>query len=265
MQGESPTKHEAETAALLEELGLSEYEAYVFIYLLRLGSGTAKDVAEMDHVPRTRVYDAVDSLHERGLVDIQYSSPRQFTPVSTETAVRKLERDRAHTIAILSERLADLEPADDPPEQLGVWTVTGRDAIATRVLEFVDEAEDEVVYMTVDALLTDEHLDHLAAAADRGVDIYLAGISETVQERVRERIPSLTIFETLWTWSETGAGSLLVTDRRTALVSVRHDHGTEDALAETAIWGTGEQNSLVVVLRAIFTWRLDDNTLPVTE
>jgi len=28
---------------------------------------------------------------------------------------------------------------------------------------------------------------------------------------------------------------------------------------ETAIWGSGETNSLVVVLRAIFTWRLHDN------
>ncbi len=28
---------------------------------------------------------------------------------------------------------------------------------------------------------------------------------------------------------------------------------------ETAIWGAGSTNSLVVVLRALFTWQLDDN------
>jgi hypothetical protein len=30
-----------------------------------------------------------------------------------------------------------------------------------------------------------------------------------------------------------------------------------DSPTETAIWGAGERNSLVVVLRSIFTWRLD--------
>jgi len=29
-----------------------------------------------------------------------------------------------------------------------------------------------------------------------------------------------------------------------------------DLRSETAIWGSGETNSLVVVLKAIFTWRL---------
>ncbi|MFC7216181.1 hypothetical protein ACFQO4_19140 [Saliphagus sp. GCM10025334] len=31
-----------------------------------------------------------------------------------------------------------------------------------------------------------------------------------------------------------------------------------DEIKETAIWGAGDRNSLVVVLRAIFSWRLDE-------
>ena len=31
-----------------------------------------------------------------------------------------------------------------------------------------------------------------------------------------------------------------------------------DEVDETEIWGSGERNSLVVVLRAIFTWRLEE-------
>jgi len=31
----------------------------------------------------------------------------------------------------------------------------------------------------------------------------------------------------------------------------------EDSRSETAIWGEGDTNCLVVVLKAIFTWRLD--------
>ena len=88
-------------------------------------------------------------------------------------------------------------------------------------MDFMDEVGDEIVYMTVDELLTDEHLDHLRDAEDRGVDLHLAGISEAVQERIQDVVPSASMFETLWEWAETPAGSLLITDEETALGSVR--------------------------------------------
>jgi sugar-specific transcriptional regulator TrmB len=201
------------------------------------------------------VYDAVDSLHDLGLVDIQYTSPRKFTPVSRDTAVHKLRLSHEDTITKLSETIDQLEPVERQTEEFGVWTVTGREAVSSRVFEFVDDAEGQVVYMTIDELLTDEHIDRLQAAEQRGADIYIAGISEAVRERIQREIPSAELFETLWEWSDVGAGSLLITDERTALVSVLHDANGE-GFEEVAIWGTGEQNSLVVVLRAIFTWRL---------
>lgn len=260
MAGKSTEQLEYECANLLTEFGFTEYEAFTFVSLLRLGAGTAKDVAEVGNVPRTRVYDAVDTLHEAGLVDIQYTSPKKFTPVSRESALRKLDIQRENTITELSELLDKLEPATRQPEELGVWTVKDQGAVSSRLLKFMDDAEDELVYMTVDELLTDEHLDHLEAAEDRGVDIYLAGISEPVQAEIQERIPTAELFETLWAWADEGAGSLLITDKRTALVSVLVDQDAADSTQETAIWGTGERNSLVVVLRTIFTWRLESFT-----
>jgi len=257
MSGESTEQLEYECASLLKEFGFTEYEAYTFVYLLRLGSGTAKDVAEVDSVPRTRVYDAVDTLHEAGLVDIQYTSPKRFTPVSRETALRKLELQRENTLSKLRELFDQLEPADPHPEEFGVWTVVDREAIASRLIEFIDDAEDELVYMTVDELLTDDHIDALVAAAERGVDIHIGGLSEDAFARIDDRVPPPTNrLESVWAWREEGAGSLLITDERTALVSVLVERDETTPIEETAIWGTGEQNSLVVVLRAIFTSRL---------
>jgi hypothetical protein len=116
-----------------------------------------------------------------------------------------------------------------------------------------------MVYMTVDELLTDEHLDHLRNADERGVDIHIAGVSDPVGDRIRDAVPSADVFETLWEWADTPAGSLLFSDGETALVSVRTSDNGESGIEETAIWGSGERNSLVVVLRAIFTWRLGED------
>jgi sugar-specific transcriptional regulator TrmB len=260
MVDDATERVESEAVDCLEELGFTEYEAYTFVHLLRLGVGTARDVAELGEVPRTRVYEAAESLHEAGLVDVQYTTPRKYSAVSRETAVRKLDLERQNVITELDELLNRLEPTERTTEELGVWTVTGRDAVASRVLEFVEDAEETVVYVTVDELLTDAHVDRLAAANDRGVDLYLGGISADVEGRITDHVPSATRFETLWKWSEEEAGSLLVVDERTALVSAVVDEGP-DATEEVAIWGSGERNSLVVMLRAIFTWRLRDGEI----
>lgn len=258
MPDRTPEAVEATLVDRLKELGMTEYESETLIALTRLGTGTAKDIAAIDDVPRTRVYDAMETLHEMGLVDIQYSTPRKFTIVSRETIVRKLNTDRERMIEEIAELLEQLGPVEPQSEQLGVWTVTGNHAVAQRVFQFLEEAEEQIVYMTVDQLLTEGHLERLHAAQERGVDIYLAGISDTVQDRISETVPSANLFETLWEWEETPAGSLLVTDEESALVSVLVNGDGTDGIQETAIWGTGQRNSLVVVFRAIFTWRIDE-------
>ncbi|WP_247001069.1 TrmB family transcriptional regulator [Halosolutus gelatinilyticus] len=251
---------EAEALDRLQDLGLSTYEAQTLINLLRLGTGTARDITRINGVPRTRVYESAERLYELGFIDIQHTTPRKFTVISEETIIRLLNVKRENTITKLAECLEEIGPVQPQREQFGVWTVTGREAVSSRVNGFIADADKQIVYMTVDELLTDDHLDALEVAADRGVDIYLAGISEKVKDRIREKVPSIELFDTLWKWEETPAGSLLITDEETALVSaLAGDSSTTDEIEETAIWGAGERNSLVVVMRAIFTWRLNRN------
>ncbi|SDN20093.1 Sugar-specific transcriptional regulator TrmB [Halogranum gelatinilyticum] len=243
----------------LEQFGLSTYAARTFVALASLGTGTAKDVSQVSQVPRTRVYDAVDELRERGLVDVLQSSPKQFWAISTETASRTFEHERQHRMELLQTALSELEPIEQRAEQRGVWTVDGQTPVTERVLDFFASAEEEIVYMTVEDHLTEDLIEGLGEAARRGVSIKLAGVSTEVQERIQDEIPGVTMFESLWVWSDTSAGRLMMVDGRKTLVSVLvngADASPSDPRSETAIWGEGETNSLVVVLKAIFTWRL---------
>jgi sugar-specific transcriptional regulator TrmB len=259
-----PTENpQAAAVEQLEQFGLSAYAARTFVALASLGSGTARDVSQVSEVPRTRVYDAIDELHDRGLVDIQQSSPKQFWAISAETASRTFERDLQYRTELLRSALDELEPVQRQTEQRGVWTVDGQAAVTDRVLEFIASAEEEIVYMTVEDLLTEELIEALGAAADRGVSIQLAGVSADVQDRIQDEITGATMFESLWVWSDTPAGRLMMVDGRKTLVSalVNGEESTPaDQRAETAIWGDGETNSLVVVLKAVFTWRLEAGT-----
>ncbi|QZP39436.1 TrmB family transcriptional regulator [Halobaculum magnesiiphilum] len=244
----------------LEQFGLSAYAARTFVALVNLGTGTAKDVSGVSDVPRTRVYDAIDELHDLGLVDVKQSSPKEFRAISADTTSRKFELKTDHRLSILRTALDELEPVERSEEQRGVWTVDGEEAVEDRVFEFIRGADDEIVYMTVEDLLTDDIVDELGAAASRGVTIRLGGVSADVQTRIHEEIPDAELFESLWIWSDTPAGRLLMVDGSRTLVSVLvngADAAPTDPRSETAIWGSGEKNSLVVVLKAIFTWRLE--------
>lgn len=256
-----PTESPETTAVeQLEYFGLSTYAARTFVAVASLGTGTARDVSQVSEVPRTRVYDAIDELHDRGLVDVQQSSPKQFWAISAETASRSFENELRSRTELLQTALSELEPVERREEQRGVWTVDGQTAITDRVLEFFDSAEEELIYMTVEDLLTEDLIEGLAEAANRGVTIKLAGVSADVQDRIQDSIPDATTFESLWVWSDTSAGRLMMVDGRKTLTSVLingEDASPSDPRSETAIWGESETNSLVVVLKAIFTWRLD--------
>lgn len=256
MSADSPDDPRATAIHRLEQFGLSTYAARTFVALSTLGVGTARDVSRIAEVPRTRVYDAAEELRERGLVETTASDPRRFRALSPETTVRTLQEESRHRIASLRESLEPLEPTEPRVEQRGVWTVDGGHAVVERVRTLVENADDEVVYMCVEQLLTDESLAALRDAADRGVTVRIAGLSPAAEEQVLDRIPEAEPFDSMWAWSDGPAGRVMLADRTTALTSVRV--GEDDDRTETAVWARGETNSLVVVLRAMLAWRLDD-------
>lgn len=244
----------------LQALGLSTYAARTFVALTSLGDGTAQDVSEAVDVPRTRVYDAASELQQHGLVDVQHSTPKRFWAISSETAGRHFDREYTDRIHRLVDALDSIEPRSRTHEQRGVWTVIGRDPVTNRILEFVENATEEIVFMSVEDGITDGILRHVSEASSRGVSIKLGSMSGPVEEELREQVPAAEFFDSLWEWTDTSAGRMLMVDQTHTLVSVLpvdDERHSDRSRTETAIWGSGENNSLVVVLKLLFTWRLN--------
>ena len=54
---------------VLEEAGLSPYQAKAYVALLELGTASARELVEASGVPDPRIYDVVRSLEDRGYVE----------------------------------------------------------------------------------------------------------------------------------------------------------------------------------------------------
>jgi sugar-specific transcriptional regulator TrmB len=255
-----PTDEPREAAVeQLEAFGLTEYTARSFVAVLALGTATAKEISEASGVPRTRVYDVMETLQERGLVNVRHAEPRQFWAVSGETASKQFEQRLTRRLDIFREAVDAIDRDTGPAEQRGVWTVNGREAVTARLVEFIESASEEIVFMTVEPLLDEEIVDSLQAARERGVTVKLGEMADAAESPIHEALSEFESIDSLWQWEDTPAGRLLLVDEQQTLVSVlvSEPEVPVSRREETAIWGAGPHNSLVVVLRTMFTWQLD--------
>jgi sugar-specific transcriptional regulator TrmB len=232
----------------LEQLGLSNYEARVFVALQRLGVATAREVHETAEVPRSQVYGAAEALEERGLVELQQSTPKRYRPVSLAAAEERLasrldrERDRAfdHLERVRQEG-TDSESRDD------VWTVRGSGAVTDRIVALAKGAERRLLFGTPDpALLSEELVGTLRSRAEAGVEVRVVSESPAVREALApEPFPTAAPRESS---PSDGLGRMLLVDDDTVLLSVRSDPATGgDAADETAIWSAETTMASVLV------------------
>ena len=74
----------------LVRIGLTRYEARVYVALIRRDGWTAADIARTTGVPRPRVYDVLASLVAKGLAAERPGSAAKYVAVDPEQAMRRL-------------------------------------------------------------------------------------------------------------------------------------------------------------------------------
>ena len=71
---------------LREYTQLSEYEARVYVALVKEGPSTASELSKVSRVPRTKIYQTLRKLVEKGLVAEMPSEPKMFTATPPSAA-----------------------------------------------------------------------------------------------------------------------------------------------------------------------------------
>ena len=247
----------------LDDLGLTQYEAKCFVALARMPSGTATDVSDVADVPRSRVYETLERLHDRGLVDVQQSEPRRYRAIGMARALDALRRDYRSRIETADDALRTID-SHDRLETEGVWAIAEREHVAERTLVLIEDATEEVYLLVTDAeLLGDDVLARLAAAAERGAEVVVEVPSEAARDLVRTAVPSAHVAVSRTAGEPTlrggrWLGRILVADRRSGLVSALREDRLSGAGAETAVWSQGLDHGLVVGLGELIGARIDD-------
>lgn len=246
----------AEAVEALIDLGLSEYEARVFVALTQLSEGTANEISQIADVPQSRVYDVTDQLQQRGLIDVQESEPRRYFALPVERAITTLRETYDASLEAAESNLQTLESRVSDGE--GVWEILSQRGISNRVTMHIENAEAEV-YLLIgeEDLLEQEVIDSLVAAVDEGVTVYAEVPTSEAKARLHDAVPECRVTVTeldLGAFEGREPGRLLMVDRETILMSALTEGLVPDDTEETGLWGTELGHGLVAWLRSL----LDD-------
>jgi sugar-specific transcriptional regulator TrmB len=77
----------------LRQVGLTEYEAKVYLALLNTHLNTATQVSEKSGVPRTKIYSVLEALKHKGWVRVYSGVPLLFKAVAPRAVFEKVKGD----------------------------------------------------------------------------------------------------------------------------------------------------------------------------
>jgi sugar-specific transcriptional regulator TrmB len=218
----------------LKSLGLTKYEALVYIALLRVKSATATEIHESSGVPRASVYPVVGQLLDKDLVSVSESVPKRFAAVPPKEAITRLlshvEHDAKYAIDALTTLHHKRIAAGDTGEEL-IWNIYGIGSIRKKLADLIASARKDVRFIAHPQIFSDEVRDALTAAAGR-IDIEIItpqwdGHRPDGMQIYLKRVPEIP--RELSEVKDLMAGGVCIIDSNRVLVIV--GSGDEDAVA----------------------------------
>ncbi|CAN5244801.1 TrmB family transcriptional regulator [soil metagenome] len=157
-----------EVLEAVKALGLSEYEAKAYLALLDESPASGYRVALNSGVPRSKVYEALGGLVDRGVALVNHGEPVRYAPVSPEEMISRRKRELEGTLESAQGTLDRYVGSAD--SRGAIWDLTGREAILQRAREMAGRAEQSLL-LEVWQEDAPELREALSEAAERGIEV----------------------------------------------------------------------------------------------
>jgi sugar-specific transcriptional regulator TrmB len=229
-----PSENSVRVTECLKSLGLTKYEARVYIALLKVASATASEIHEISGVPRASVYTVIDQLLDKGLVSVSQSAPKRFAAYSPEDAITKLmdriEMDAKYARDTLSLIYRERMSPGLGSEEL-IWNIYGIETIQKKLTDLISHAKSGIRIIAHPQILSPEVKQKLTTMADHiSVEIITPQWTGDIPVKMNVYvIEHPEIPKELDKATEMMAGGVCIIDGRYVMVIV--GVGNEDAVA----------------------------------
>lgn len=181
----------SKTLDALRSIGLNKYERNLWVALLSRGASTAGELSDISNVPRSRCYDVLESLADRGFVMIQPGKPMKYLAIHPREALERVKKRMDERTTEMKRKMDALGRSDTLKElerlhRDNIKTVRaeeltgalkGRYAMLQQLETMMKRAKKSVKLMTTEAGLQELHEHHgalLKKVASSGVKVKIA-------------------------------------------------------------------------------------------
>lgn len=167
-----------ETLSGLRQLGFTDYEARIYMQLLKTSPATAYEVSKAAGVPRANTYAALEALAQRGAVLPVNEEPLRYVAAPPKILFEGISRQTRALCSDLSLRLAVVTPAH---EDYHVWTTRGDRAVQEKIEAMIAESRSSIWIKAADDVIR-RHKMSLQEAAARGVALIIVLFGKDADE-----------------------------------------------------------------------------------
>ncbi|MGF6953634.1 sugar-specific transcriptional regulator TrmB [Neobacillus sp. B4I6] len=163
----------------LKNLNFTEYEAKAYLTLLEESPLTGYAVAKNSGVPRSRIYEVLDSLAIRGDILVSPGNTPQYTPVPAKELIKNRRRKAEENFELAEKSLAEFERSANDREN--IWNITGHNEILHKVKVCILSAKKRIL-LEVWKEEFEELESELRQAVKRGVNVTIIAYGEIVTD-----------------------------------------------------------------------------------
>lgn len=150
--------------SLLNSFGITSNEAKVYITLLQMDASTGYKISKSSGVPRSKIYNLLSSLEEKGLVLKSADETPLYKSLPVSELINKLKNDSEENIDALDNSLKRLGTISKPES---IWLMDTYDQVFDKVLYQIENAQDSLYVQIYSEDLNPKLIDALTNAEKR--------------------------------------------------------------------------------------------------
>ncbi len=240
------------TMDALKSIGLNLYERKIWVALLSRGVSTAGELSEIAKIPRSRAYDVLESLADKGFVIIQNAKPLKYVAVDPKEALERAKKKIIKDAEELASKIDELKNSEvakelenvykkgikvvEPGELSGV--LKGKHNLHQQLESLFKQSKKYIAVVAPPEEIKEIHDNHgylLKKLSSKGVDIKI------LTHDVPENIDELKKFAEVRKINREKVGRLYMVDGKHVIIGLT-DTNTHP-LQDSALWASSEHTS----------------------
>lgn len=148
----------------MKKFGYSEIDTKTYVTLLAGGPLTGYEISKRSGIPRSKIYNALESLVRRGLILVNSDEQKRYTAIPIDEFLDTLQHSISHDLQTLSHALSQVQTA---PEDTVLWKIADAQTLQHKMTHLIRQSKHTLLLQIWTDDLTPELISLLSDAAQR--------------------------------------------------------------------------------------------------